>query len=140
MPVAGLVGTWTLVGWHEQDGDGAVLRHPFGEPPRGRLIYTAGGTMMGMLSAADRPPFASHHLERATEAEKAAAASTFVTYSGTYRVDGDRVVHAVDLSLFPNWVGTDLVRLLTLDGDDLTLRTETAKDGTCNVLTWRRDR
>jgi Lipocalin-like domain len=35
---------------------------------------------------------------------------------------GDRVVHHVELSLFPNWVGSDQQRWVGLAGDRLTLR------------------
>ena len=31
----------------------------------------------------------------------------FVAYAGHYSFHGDRVIHHVELSLFPNWVGTD---------------------------------
>jgi hypothetical protein len=45
----------------------------------------------------------------------------FVAYTGRYSFDGDRVVHHVELSLFPNWVGSDQERSVELAGDRLTL-------------------
>src|SRR5919112_4198701 len=36
---------------------------------------------------------------------------------------GDRVVHHVELSLFPNWIGGDQERLVDLRGERLTLST-----------------
>jgi lipocalin-like protein len=45
----------------------------------------------------------------------------FVAYAGRYRFHGDRVIHHVELSLFPNWVGSDQQRWLQLAGDRLTL-------------------
>jgi hypothetical protein len=114
------VGTWSLLGWHEQGADGAVLRHPFGEHPLGRLIYTPDGKMTGILAAAD--------------------AEDFLSYSGAFRLEDDRVVHSVDISSERRFLGSDLVRLVDLDGDDLTLRTLTDRNGTHNVLRWRRAR
>jgi hypothetical protein len=31
----------------------------------------------------------------------------FVAYAGRYSFHGDRVIHHVELSLFPNWVDSD---------------------------------
>jgi hypothetical protein len=36
---------------------------------------------------------------------------------GRYSFHGDRVVHHVELSLFPNWVGTDQQRPVERTGD-----------------------
>jgi Lipocalin-like domain len=44
-----------------------------------------------------------------------------VAYAGRYTFHGDRVVHHVELSLFPNWVGSDQERSVELAGDRLTL-------------------
>jgi hypothetical protein len=40
-----------------------------------------------------------------------------VAYAGRYSLHGDRVVHHVELSLFPNWVGTDQMRSVEGTGD-----------------------
>jgi hypothetical protein len=45
----------------------------------------------------------------------------FVAYAGRYTFHGDRVVHHVELSLFPNWVGTDQERSVERTEDRLTL-------------------
>jgi hypothetical protein len=45
----------------------------------------------------------------------------FVAYAGRYSFSGDRVVHHVELSLFPNWVGSDQQRSVELAGDRLIL-------------------
>jgi hypothetical protein len=44
-----------------------------------------------------------------------------VAYAGRYSFYGDRVVHHVELSLFPNWVGSDQERSVELAGDRLAL-------------------
>jgi Lipocalin-like domain len=38
-------------------------------------------------------------------------------HAGCYSFHGDRVIHHVELSLFPNWVGGDQERLVELAGD-----------------------
>jgi hypothetical protein len=38
-----------------------------------------------------------------------------VAYAGRYSFLGDHVIHHVELSLFPNWVGSDQERFTTGD-------------------------
>ena len=45
----------------------------------------------------------------------------FVAYTGRYSFYGNHVVHYVELSLFPNWVGSDQERWAELAGDRLSL-------------------
>ena len=44
-----------------------------------------------------------------------------VSYSGRYTVEGDKVVHHVDVSSNEALSGTDQVRLFKLEGDRLTI-------------------
>jgi hypothetical protein len=57
------------------------------------------------------------------KAEKAGAAETFVSYCGRYEFHGETVLHRVELSLFPNWIGVVQERLVEISGDRLTLST-----------------
>ena len=50
-------------------------------------------------------------------------AQTYVSYCGTYEFSGSTVIHRVELSLFPNWVGVQQERLVELVGDRLVLST-----------------
>jgi hypothetical protein len=90
-----LVGAWRLLSWENRADDGQVS-------------YPMGTDALGYL------------LSGATE-EKARAVEGFVAYAGRYSFHGDRVVHHVELSLFPNWVGSDQERSVELTGDRLTL-------------------
>jgi Lipocalin-like domain len=51
------------------------------------------------------------------------AAGTYVSYCGRYEFHGDTVVHHVELSLFPNWVGVEQERLVEVRGNRMTLST-----------------
>src|SRR3712207_5479695 len=44
-------------------------------------------------------------------------------YCGRYEFRGETVIHHVELSLFPNWVGVEQERLVELRGDLMTLST-----------------
>jgi hypothetical protein len=55
--------------------------------------------------------------------ERAQAAKSYLSYAGTYEIGDGEVVHHVEVSLFPNWVGKALRRFYALEGDRLTLST-----------------
>jgi hypothetical protein len=117
-----LVGTWRLISWESRDAGGQVS-YPFGRGPTGCLIYTADGYMSAILTRADRVHFAAGDLLRGTEAEQARAAATCIAYAGPYELHEGRVVHHVEVSLFPNWVGSAQERRYELAGDRLSLST-----------------
>jgi len=81
------------------------------------------------------------HVTGATLGHRAAAYSGYVAYWGRYQIDHDRIVHHVESSLFPGWVGGTQIRYFTLAGDRLSLRTppiELAGDVVINELRWQR--
>jgi len=70
-----------------------------------------------------RKPLSLSDRLAAPQEERAQAFSTLVAYAGTYTFTGDRVVHHVEIDALQNRVGSDQVRLVTLQGDRLTLKT-----------------
>lgn len=136
-----LVGTWRLVSW-DLAVDGVARPHGFGDAVTGLLLYQPDGHMSAILSDPDRAPLSREPLAAAPEDERAEAARTYVSYGGTWSVRGDEVVHHVELCLLANWVGTDLVRTVSWDGDDLVLSTAPELDdrgrAVTNRLVWRR--
>jgi hypothetical protein len=115
-----LVGAWRLVSWENRAADGQVS-YPMGTDARGYLLYTADGRFSVTISRADRAAFAAGDLLGGTTEEQVQAVEGFVAYAGRYSFHGDHVIHHVELSLFPNWVGTDQQRWVELAGDRLTL-------------------
>ena len=59
----------------------------------------------------------------ASVGERAEAFATSFAYGGRYSVDGDRVIHHVEVASVQNWVGADLVRTFELGEGRLCLRT-----------------
>jgi hypothetical protein len=94
---------------------------PWGPTPWGYLLYTASGRFSVTISRRGRAGFAAGDLLSGTTEERARAVEGFVAYAGRYSFHGDRVIHHVELSLFPNWVGTDQQRSVELSGDRLVL-------------------
>ena len=73
--------------------------------------------------AAGRPPYADGDLQGGT-ADGAAAAGGYIAYSGPFQVaDDGTLTHEMDVSLFPNWIGSVQQRAVRLDGDRLQLGT-----------------
>jgi hypothetical protein len=119
-PHDALVGAWRLVSWENQAADGQ-LTYPLGTDPIGYVLYTADGRFSVTISRAGRAGFAAGDLLGGTTQEQAWAMESFVAYAGRYSFHGDRVIHHVELSLFPNCVGSDQQRWVELAGGRLTL-------------------
>jgi hypothetical protein len=115
-----LVGGWRLVSWENRAADGQVT-YPMGIDALGALLYTADGRFSVTISRRGREGFAAGDLLSGTSEEKARAVEGFVAYAGRYSFHGDRVIHHVELSLFPNWVGSDQERWVELAGNRLIL-------------------
>jgi Tfp pilus assembly protein PilV len=69
--------------------------------------------------------------------------SIISAYSGTYVVEGDTVIHDVNLSWNEAWTGTRQMRLFKVTGDELVIETTPRTAGTdarqfINTLTWER--
>lgn len=83
----------------------------------------------------------NENVRQAPMAEKAAAFDSYFHYAGTWRIDGEQVIHAVEHALNPNFVGTDQVRDMDYSGDQLILsashRTASGAEMR-NMLVWRR--
>ena len=115
-----LVGAWRLVSWENRAADGQIT-YPMGADGLGYLLYSADGHFSVTISRRGRPGFAAGDLLGGSIEEKARAMEGLVAYAGRYRFLGDRVIHHVELSLFPNWVGSDQERWVELAEDRLIL-------------------
>lgn len=135
-----LVGTWKLLSWENRTVDGEVS-YPLGEDASGYIAYNEDGYMFVAIMRSARKPFATGDLLSGSVAEKAGAAETYVSYCGRYDFYGDTVIHHVELSLFPNWVGVAQERLVKIEGDRLTLSTHSlllaGRQQTAHLL-WER--
>jgi Lipocalin-like domain len=117
-----LVGRWRLVSYVSRADDGS-LTYPLGEDVQGSLVYTRGGWMIVQISAGDRRDLPSDDLFSGSNAERAAAFSSYLAYCGSYEVTGDVVAHHVAMCSLPNWVGSEQTRRFELAGEQLVLRT-----------------
>jgi hypothetical protein len=137
------VGAWKLISFERRTTAGAVT-YPMGQNPVGRLTYDALGRMSAQIMRPDRPKFQSAAAASWSADEKAAAFDGFIAYYGTFSVtEADHVViHHVEASLYPHWVGTDQRRLYEFSGSQLILRAVNGSGGpgTESRLVWERAR
>ncbi len=117
------VGTWRLISCKWIDDEQHVT-YPYGRSPVGYLIYTHSGHMAVNFMSANRRRFAATHPLQASAQEERSAKKSYQAYSGRYEVRGDKMIHHVEVSLFPNWVGEEQERFYQLDGNILCLSTE----------------
>lgn len=117
-----LVGAWSLVSFEVRAANGLVS-YPYGSDALGHIIYSHDGYMSVTIMSAGRPDFETSDLLGGSLEERAEAARTYVSYSGPYEVLDRRVVHHVEVSLFPNWVGGSQERFYELEEDRLRLST-----------------
>ena len=110
-----LEGNWALAEW-DCTLDGAYHSHPFGRDAKGTIMYV-NGKMCAILMKADRPHFELPNLLRGSDHERLTAVSGYVSYAGSYRIEGDRVIHSVEYSLLPNWIDTELIRIISWTQD-----------------------
>jgi hypothetical protein len=136
-----LTGTWYLAEAFAIDDQGSRLYDVYGDHPSGVIHYGADGRMMALIAHAGRP-LLSGDRQAASADERAAAYKTSIGYAGRFEIDGDWVSHHVDVSTYPNWVGTTLRRQVRLDEGRLVLLTAPQmQDGVRTVirLVWQRD-
>lgn len=138
--MTGLVGSWLLISYRVETADG-VVHEPLGENPQGLGVYTAEGTMSAQLMARDRKGFGRAFRPGAEVSTDllAAAGRSYIAYCGTYEIEDQSgvVLHHVQCSLVPDWVGTVMKRAFMIQGDILTLRPP-AWAGEQAELRWRR--
>ena len=135
------VGTWRLVSSIDRNANGEV-RDSFGKKPHGLITYTSDGRMMAIVAFDGRKPLSVNDPIASPEAERAEAFATFVSYAGTYTVEGHNVIHHVEIAWLQNRVGTTQVREFTFRDDGrLVLRTPPILKGGVTVTTelvWER--
>jgi hypothetical protein len=112
-----LYGTWRLLSYSQRvlaTGEASAF---FGNAPHGFLTYGRDGRMSAIITKDGRPKLSD--MPKATAEERAELFNTMAAYAGTFTLDGNTVTHHVDISWNEHWTGSDQVRNLRLEGDQL---------------------
>lgn len=145
------IGTWRLLAYTFYHEDGTV-EHPWGDEVAGYLLYTPQGYMSANISAMRRRGRLRSAWLKTTASQSAVEGSVtrltrrsaprdYISYAGSFELAGDTILHHVEVSLFPHWVGLPQHRYYDFAGDELTLRTATINSGRHRVvaeLRWQR--
>src|SRR5947209_5834340 len=110
----GIVGTWNFAVAEVTAPDGKKS-FPFGETPKGILIFTADGHFAQIHVAGDAPKIASNNRLTGTPEEYAEIMRRSLSVFGSYTVDeaNRTVTYRIVSSSFPNWEGE--VQTRTID-------------------------
>jgi hypothetical protein len=90
-----IVGTWRLVSFIEEETESKAVHKTFGDNPLGLLTYTSDGHMMTILADPSRKPAAG---PKPTEAKTAHLYQTMIAYTGRYILEGEKIIHHIDIS------------------------------------------
>lgn len=145
-----LFGHWRLLQWRISYSDGRSDTFPFGEDAQGVVCYTPPSWMSASIARANRKPIQVDSMRAANVADQAQAFTSFFHYAGPFHVrassladSGAEVVHRVEMSLNPNFVGSEQVRQIRFAGNDeleLSAQEMDAASGKSRYhrLQWRR--
>src|SRR5262245_1716349 len=130
-----LVGSYKLISFVNIDQNGVSTTSPF---TIGQISYDGAGRMSAQLMRENRARLTA---PQSSEAERAAAYSSFISYFGRYTIDAEKgaVTHHVEGGMSPNMVGAELVRYYEFspDGKSLFLSVKNG-DRVTGRLQWDR--
>src|SRR3984893_11861954 len=108
-----IVGTWNFVVAEVTAPDGKKS-YPFGETPKGILIFTPDGRFAQIHVAGDVPKIASNKRMTRTPEEYAGIMQRSLSVFGTYTVDEAKktVTYNIVSASFPNWEGEAQTRVI----------------------------
>jgi hypothetical protein len=134
-----LAGTWTIVSNDNVAPDG-TKRQLFGPNPKGILVLAANGQYAQIIVLPNRPNFkVNNRLEGTPEENKAAVLGTTATF-GTWSFDeaSKTLIVRNKGGMFPNQVGTESKRSITLTGDQLRVSNPAPASGGRSESVWKR--
>jgi hypothetical protein len=121
-----IVGVWKLTAFSTKEVATEKVAKPFGDHPSGYFFFTRNGNVAFFAVGQDRKPPAS---TAPTDAERAELYKTMIAaFTGTYKVDGARVIMQVDASWNQAWTGTQQPRNIQIAGRQLTVTTPPLKN------------
>jgi hypothetical protein len=110
-----LVGSWRLLSVEATVTDTGEKVATFGQQPSGRVVVTPDCRIMFLITRSDRE-------KPGNDTEQAMLFNATIAYSGLVRMDGPgALITTVEISLFPEEIGTEKRRLFSIDGNRLTI-------------------
>ncbi|WZB60369.1 lipocalin-like domain-containing protein [Achromobacter xylosoxidans] len=135
-----LTGTWFLGEAYAVGPRGSACTTSTAHGSSGVIHYGDDGRMMALITH-DGREWLDGDRQAAPEAQRAQAYKSSIAYAGRFTLEAGWISHWVDVSTYPNWVGTALRRALSFEQGDAVLTTAPQmQDGVETVikLVWRR--
>ena len=107
-----VLGTWKLVSYETEVQATGKKEPAMGQNPTGYVLFNVDGRVFLILTGEGRKP-------AKTSQERSELFTTLIAYTGTYRLEADKWTTNVEVAWIPEWVGTEQVSSLTVDGERL---------------------
>jgi Lipocalin-like domain len=111
-----VLGTWKLASFEAEIQATGQKEPVMGQYPTGYVIFTPEGRAFFILTGEGRKP-------AKTPQERADLLNSLISYTGLYRIEGDKWITKVDVAWTPEFVGTEQMRFFKVDGDRLQVLT-----------------
>jgi hypothetical protein len=111
-----IVGIWKLVSFEAEIQATGQKEPVMGQKPTGYVIFAPEGRAFFILTGEGRKP-------AKTVQERADLLNSLISYTGVYRLEGDKWITKVDVAWSPDFVGTEQTRFFKVDGDRLHVLT-----------------
>src|SRR4051812_42321918 len=115
-------------------------RQLFGPNPKGILVLAANGQYAQIIVLPDRPNFKVNNRLNGTPDENTASVHGTTATFGTWSIDEANKTLTVrnEGSMFPNQVGTESKRTITVTGDQLRVSNPNPASGGKSESVWKR--
>ena len=136
-----LVGTWMLTSVTAERADGSKAE-PFGNDPRGIIVFTPEGYFSLLQSRRELPKIAANDRAKATADEANAVVDGSIAYYGTYSVnEADKTIAVkIEQSTYANLMGgPEQKRIITsLTAYELKFTNPRTPAGVTLLTVWKR--
>jgi hypothetical protein len=106
-----LTGVWKLTSFVVAVMNTGERRPIYGANPKGYLIITPERFTLVLTADGRKAPD--------SDEERLNNFRTMFAYTGSYRIESDRIITAVEVAWNESWVGTQQTRIFRLEGDRL---------------------
>ena len=111
-----IVGVWKMISLTTKEVATGKTDQPYGAHPGGYRIFTRGGHVMSLLVGENRKAPAGRY---SNDPDRAELFKSLSAWSGTYKVDGNKIVVVADVAWIPSWPGQEY--LVEINGNKLTM-------------------
>jgi hypothetical protein len=134
-----LSGAWLIASIDQTDQDGKKVQL-FGANPKGTQVFDASGQWMQIIWNPDVGKFKVNSRIKGTPEENTAAVHATTASFGTWTVDEATKTLTIRFtgSLFPNQVGAESKRVISVTGDELRISNPLTASGMKSDTVWRR--